>query len=75
MCALSGNAAEMDGTAVSSDELWSLCPKSMPTLPDIPNGGRLDHRYIEAEDDADELSYRRSSAPAAVAVPAGAWER
>jgi hypothetical protein len=67
MCALSGNAAEMDGTAVSSDELWSL-----PEV--IPNGGAFDHRYIEAEADADKLLVPTVVSVGGGAVPAGAWE-
>jgi chlorophyllide reductase iron protein subunit X len=67
MCALSGNAAEMDGTAVSSDELWSL-----PEV--IPNGGSFDHRYIEAEGDEEKLLVPTVVSVGGGAVPAGAWE-
>ena len=51
MMHLSGNAAEMDGTAVSADELWSLGENDSPVvakakdvLAGIPNGGHDDHR-------------------------------
>jgi chlorophyllide reductase iron protein subunit X len=67
MCALSGNAAEMDGTAVSSDELWNL-----PEV--IPNNGAFDERYIEADDDADKLLVPTVVSAGGGAVAAGAWE-
>jgi chlorophyllide reductase iron protein subunit X len=67
MCALSGNAAEMEGTAVDADELWSL-----PEV--IPNNGAFDHRYIEAEADAEKLLVPTVVSVGGGAVPAGAWE-
>jgi chlorophyllide a reductase subunit X len=74
MCALSGNAATMDGTAVSSDELWSL-PELTPslTLAGIPNDGAFDHRYIEAESDAEKLLVPTVVSAGGFAVPAADW--
>ncbi|GAC1397421.1 MAG: hypothetical protein NVSMB59_17720 [Vulcanimicrobiaceae bacterium] len=70
MCVLSGNAATMDGTAVSSDELWSL-----PEIVDmrIPNGGALDHRYLEAEHDAEKLLVPTVVSAGGFAVPSADW--
>jgi hypothetical protein len=50
----------MDGTAVTADELWSLPENDPDPLAGLPNGGRFDHRYLEAEDDAERNSGRRS---------------
>jgi hypothetical protein len=72
MCALSGNAATMDGTAVSSDELWSL-PDLKPVLAGIPNGGAFDHRYIEAESDAEKLLVPTVVSAGGFAVPSADW--
>ena len=72
MCALSGNAATMEGTAVTSDELWSL-PDVEP-LASIPNGGRFDRRYIESEDDSTKALVPTVVSVGGGAVPAGAWE-
>jgi chlorophyllide reductase iron protein subunit X len=72
MCVLSGNAATMDGTAVSSDELWSL-PDIVPDLVSIPNGGAFDHRYIEAESDAEKLLVPTVVSAGGFAVPAADW--
>jgi chlorophyllide reductase iron protein subunit X len=74
MMHLHGNASKMEGTAVSAEELWSLGDGEDP-LAGVPNGGRLDTRYLHSEDDGD-----RAVGPVIVsvgggAVPAGAWER
>jgi chlorophyllide a reductase subunit X len=75
MMSLHGNASKMEGTAVSSEELWALGDGDPDPLAGLPNGGRPDHRYFESEDDA-----QRAIGPTIVsvgggAVPAGAWER
>jgi chlorophyllide reductase iron protein subunit X len=84
MMSLSGNAAEMDGTAVSADELWSLgendsAPvqkaKEVLAVAGIPNGGAVDHRYLESEDDSKGLLGPTIISVGGGAVPAGAWER
>jgi hypothetical protein len=82
MMSLSGNAAEMDGTAVSADELWSLpevesapVAKAKEVLAGIPNGGAVDHRYLESEDDSKGLLGPTIISVGGGAVPAGAWER
>jgi chlorophyllide reductase iron protein subunit X len=72
MCALSGNAATMDGTAVSADELWSL-PDVEPLLASLPNGGAFDHRYIEAESDAEKLLVPTVVSAGGFAVPSADW--
>jgi hypothetical protein len=72
MCALSGNAAEMDGTAVTADELWSL-PEVVAELEKIPNGGRFDHRYVEAEADAEKELVPTVVSAGGFAVPAADW--
>jgi chlorophyllide reductase iron protein subunit X len=72
MMSLTGNAAEMDGTAVSADELWSLGLDD--PLADIPNGGGDDHRYLESEGDAHALLGPVIVSVGGGAVPAGAWE-
>jgi chlorophyllide reductase iron protein subunit X len=72
MCVLSGNAATMEGTAVSSDELWSL-PDLEPELKAIPNGGAFDHRYVESEDDADKLLVPTVVSAGGFAVPSADW--
>ncbi len=51
MMSLSGNAAKMEGTAVTADELWTLGDDD--PLAGLPNGGAPDHRYLESEDDAE----------------------
>ena len=68
MGALSGNAATMEGTAVSSDELWSL-----PELETLPNNGAFDHRYIESEDDAEKLLVPTVVSAGGFAVPSADW--
>jgi hypothetical protein len=78
MMHLSGNAAEMDGTAVSADELWSLpevVPKAKRTfpLPGIPNGGALDHRYLESEDDREKALVPTVVSVGGGNVPAADW--
>jgi hypothetical protein len=72
----------MDGTAVSADELWSLpelesAPvlKAKEVLAGIPNGGAVDHRYLESEDDSKGLLGPTIISVGGGAVPAGAWER
>jgi chlorophyllide a reductase subunit X len=79
MCALSGSAAEMDGTAVTSDELWSL-PEVIPdrarpsfVLDGIPNGGAFDHRYVESEDDAEKALVPTVISAGGFAVPKADW--
>jgi len=72
MMSLHGNASEMDGTAVTADELWSL--GDADKLAGIPNGGVLDHRYLETEDDAQQLIGPTIISVGGGAVPAGAWE-
>ena len=71
MCVLSGNAATMDGTAVSSDELWSL--PEIEDMRGIPNGGALDHRYLEAEHDAEKLLVPTVVSAGGFAVPSADW--
>ncbi|GAC1308720.1 MAG: chlorophyllide a reductase iron protein subunit X [Vulcanimicrobiaceae bacterium] len=71
MCVLSGNAATMDGTAVSSDELWSL--PEIVDMRGIPNGGALDHRYLEAEHDAEKLLVPTVVSAGGFAVPSADW--
>jgi len=71
MCVLSGNAATMDGTAVSSDELWSL--PEIVDLRGIPNGGAPDHRYLEAEHDAEKLLVPTVVSAGGFAVPSADW--
>jgi chlorophyllide reductase iron protein subunit X len=73
MMSLHGNASTMDGTAVSSDELWSLGADD-DLLAGVPNGGRPDHRYLESEDDAHRLIGPTIVSVGGGAVPAGAWE-
>jgi len=77
MMHLSGNAAEMDGTAVTADELWSLpevVPKSgKPLLLDIPNGGAMDHRYLEAEGDGEKMLVPTVVSVGGGNVPAADW--
>jgi hypothetical protein len=76
MMHLSGNASEMDGTAVSSDELWSLpevVPKKKNLLLGIPNGGAPDHRYIESEDDGEKLLVPTVVSVGGGNVPAADW--
>lgn len=72
MMSLHGNASKMEGTAVSSDELWSLGEDEV--LTSLPNHGRLDHRYLESEDDAHRLLGPTIVSVGGGAVPAGAWE-
>lgn len=72
MMSLHGNASEMDGTAVTSDELWSLGDDD--ALAGIPNGGMPDHRYLETEGDAHALLGPTIVSVGGGAVPAGAWE-
>ena len=76
MMHLSGNAAEMDGTAVTADELWSL-PEviKMPAMVGIPNGGAMDHRYLEAEGDGDKVLIPTIVSVGGGNVPAAAWEK
>ncbi len=71
MCALSGNAAKMDGTAVSSDELWSL--PEIADMRNIPNSGAFDHRYVEAEADAEKLLVPTVVSAGGFAVPSADW--
>jgi chlorophyllide reductase iron protein subunit X len=71
MCALSGNAAAMEGTAVSADELWSL--PEIEELAGIPNGGALDHRYLEAEGDEEKLFVPTVVSAGGFAVPSADW--
>jgi hypothetical protein len=82
MMSFTGNAAEMDGTSVSADELWSLpevesapVAKAKEVLAGIPNGGAVDHRYLESEDDSKGLLGPTIISVGGGAVPAGAWER
>ncbi|GAC1537286.1 MAG: hypothetical protein NVS2B17_09770 [Candidatus Velthaea sp.] len=77
MMHLSGNAAEMDGTAVMADELWSL-PEVVPKLPrslllDIPNGGAPDHRYLESESDSEKMLVPTVVSVGGGNVPAADW--
>ena len=72
MMHLSGNAAEMDGTAVTADELWSL-PEVVAELKNLPNGGRFDHRYIEAEADAEKELVPTVVSAGGFAVAAADW--
>jgi chlorophyllide a reductase subunit X len=71
MMSLAGNAATREGTAVTADELWSL-PES--PLKGIPNGGAIDHRYLEAEGDGEKVLMPTVVSVGGGAVPAGAWE-
>jgi len=72
MMSLHGNASKMDGTAVTSDELWTLGDDD--PLAGIPNGGTADHRYFESEGDAHRLLGPTIVSVGGGAVPAGAWE-
>ena len=74
MMSLHGNASKMEGTAVTSDELWTLGEHDDP-LAGLPNGGRLDHRYLESEGDAERALGPTIVSVGGGAVPAGAWER
>jgi chlorophyllide reductase iron protein subunit X len=71
MCALSGNAAKMQGTAVSSDELWSL--PEITDMRGIPNAGAFDKRYIEAEGDAEKALVPTVVSAGGFAVPSADW--
>jgi chlorophyllide a reductase subunit X len=73
MMSLHGNASTMDGTAVTSDDLWSL-GENDPVLAGLPNGGSLDHRYLQTEDDGMKLIGPTIVSVGGGAVPAGAWE-
>lgn len=72
MMSLHGNASKMEGTAVTSDELWSLGDDD--PLAGLPNGGLPDHRYLQSEDDAHGLLGPTIVSVGGGAVPAGAWE-
>jgi chlorophyllide reductase iron protein subunit X len=74
MMMLMGNASKMEGTAVTSDELWSLGADDEDLLRGLPNGGLPDHRYLESEDDANRLIGPTIISVGGGAVPAGAWE-
>jgi chlorophyllide a reductase subunit X len=73
LMSLSGDARKMEGTAVTADELWTLGDGEDP-LAGLPNGGALDHRYLESEHDAHELLVPTIVSVGGGAVPAGAWE-
>jgi chlorophyllide reductase iron protein subunit X len=73
MMSLHGNASKMEGTAVTSDELWSLGAND--PLEGLPNGGLPDHRYLQSEDDSHGLLGPTIVSVGGGAVPAGAWER
>jgi chlorophyllide a reductase subunit X len=75
MMSLHGNASKMEGTAVTSDELWTLGEDDPDPLAGLPNGGRPDHRYFESEDDAERAIGPTIISVGGGAVPAGAWER
>jgi chlorophyllide reductase iron protein subunit X len=69
---------------MSPDELWSLgendsAPvqkaKEVLAVAGIPNGGAVDHRYLESEDDSKGLLGPTIISVGGGAVPAGAWER
>ena len=75
MMSLHGNASKMEGTAVTSDELWTLGAGEVDPLAELPNGGRPDHRYFESEDDAERAIGPTIISVGGGAVPAGAWER
>ena len=74
MMALHGNASKMEGTAVSSDELWSLGENEEDLLAGVPNGGLPDQRYLQSEDDGDKIMGPVILSVGGGAVPAGAWE-
>jgi len=74
MMMLMGNASKMEGTAVTSEELWSLGGDEDDPLRGLPNGGLPDHRYLESEDDATRLIGPTIISVGGGAVPAGAWE-
>ena len=74
MMALHGNASKMEGTAVSSDELWSLGENEEDLLAGVPNGGLPDQRYLQSEDDGDKIMGHVILSVGGGAVPAGAWE-
>jgi chlorophyllide a reductase subunit X len=71
MMSLLGNASTREGTAVTADELWSL-PEN--PLKGIPNGGAIDHRYLEADGDGEKILMPTVVSVGGGAVPAGAWE-
>ena len=73
MMSLHGNASQMDGTAVSSDELWALGGDD-DVLASLPNHGLPDARYLQSEDDAHRLMGPTIVSVGGGAVPAGAWE-
>jgi len=73
MMNLHGNASKMEGTAVTSDELWSLGEHDI--LAGIPNGGALDTRYLQSEDDSARALGPMIVSVGGGAVPAGAWEK
>ena len=75
MMSLLGNAAKMEGTAVTADELWTLGGDEPDPLAGVPNGGRPDHRYLESEGDAERAIGPTIISVGGGAVPAGAWER
>jgi chlorophyllide a reductase subunit X len=71
MMSLHGNASKMEGTAVTADELWSLPDDPLAGL---PNGGQLDSRYLQSEDDGQRALGPVILSAGGGAVPAGAWE-
>ncbi len=74
LMSLHGNASTMEGTAVTSDELWSLGEGDIDLLAGVPNGGLPDHRYLQSEDDGTRLMGPTIVSVGGGAVPAGAWE-
>jgi len=75
MMALHGNASKMEGTAVSSDELWSLGENEEDLLAGVPNGGLPDQRYLQSEDDGDKIMGPVILSVGGGAVPAGPGDR
>jgi len=73
MMSFKGNAAKMQGTAVTADELWTLGGND-DILAGLPNGGAPDQRYLQSEDDSHGLLVPTIISVGGGAVPAGAWE-
>jgi chlorophyllide reductase iron protein subunit X len=73
MMSLHGNASKMDGTAVTSDELWSL-GDGEDLIAQLPNGGSPDSRYLQSESDGELAHGPTIVSVGGGVVPVGAWE-
>lgn len=74
MMALHGNASKMEGTAVTADELWTLGESDVDPLAGVPNRGMPDSRYVQSEDDAQQVHGPVIVSVGGGVVPVGAWE-